>query len=223
MRVLVAIVTLAATVHAQQRVLDSGTLMISRAGVLIGREEFTIRSGRASGSGDGFTIAATAYYPADRSQASLAITVELAADSEPASFQLNVLDQRQRRIYAQLGPRRVTVRTLTASGESVREYPGGSRTLAADDSSFALYAVLPGRAAGTVQMISPREGRRAAHELKDLGFERTDVGARSVELHHLVLDGPSLTHLWFDEHDLLIKAEVPGAGLAASRAPTPQR
>ena len=119
MRVLVAIVTLAATVHAQQRVLDSGTLMISRAGVLIGREEFTIRSGRASGSGDGFTIAATAYYPADRSQASLAITVELAADSEPASFQLNVLDQRQRRIYAQLGPRRVTVRTLTASGESV--------------------------------------------------------------------------------------------------------
>src|SRR5439155_17542785 len=132
MRVLVAIVTLAATVHAQQRVLDSGTLMISRAGVLIGREEFTIRSGRASGSGDGFTIAATAYYPADRSQASLAITVELAADSEPASFQLNVLDQRQlnvldqrqRRIYAQLGPRRVTVRTLTASGESVREYPG---------------------------------------------------------------------------------------------------
>ena len=223
MRVLVAIVTLAATVHAQQRVLDSGTLMISRAGVLIGREEFTIRSGRASGSGDGFTIAATAYYPADRSQASLAITVELAADSEPASFQLNVLDQRQRRIYAQLGPRRVTVRTLTASGESVREYPGGSRTLAADDSSFALYAVLPGRAAGTVQMISPREGRRAAHELKDLGLERTDVGARSVELHHLVLDGPSLTHLWFDEHDLLIKAEVPGAGLAASRAPTPQR
>ena len=220
---LVAIVTLAATVHAQQRVLDSGTLMISRAGVLIGREEFTIRSGRASGSGDGFTIAATAYYPADRSQASLAITVELAADSEPASFQLNVLDQRQRRIYAQLGPRRVTVRTLTASGESVREYPGGSRTLAADDSSFALYAVLPGRAAGTVQMISPREGRRAAHELKDLGLERTDVGARSVELHHLVLDGPSLTHLWFDEHDRLIKAEVPGAGLAASRAPTPQR
>ena len=223
MRVLVAIVTLAATVHAQQRVLDSGTLMISRAGVLIGREEFTIRSGRASGSGDGFTIAATAFYPADRSQASLAITVELAADSEPASFQLNVLDQRQRRIYAQLGPRRVTVRTLTASGESVREYPGGSRTLAADDSSFALYAVLPGRAAGTVQMISPREGRRAAHELKDLGLERTDVGARSVELHHLVLDGPSLTHLWFDEHDRLLKAEVPGAGLAASRAPTPQR
>src|SRR5437016_1672515 len=223
MRVLVAIVTLAATVHAQQRVLDSGTLMISRAGVLIGREEFTIRSGRASGSGDGFTIAATAYYPADRSQASLAITVELAADSEPASFQLNVLDQRQRRIYAQLGPRRVTVRTLTASGESVREYPGGSRTLAADDSSFALYAVLPGSAPGAVHIISPREGRRAAHELKDLGLERTDVGARSVELHHLVLDGPSLTHLWFDEHDRLIKAEVPGAGLAASRAPTPQR
>ncbi|MBI4419754.1 MAG: hypothetical protein HY560_02940 [Gemmatimonadetes bacterium] len=221
----IASITVAlSTAASQQRVLDSGALTISQGGIVIGREEFTVRAGRASGGRDGFTIASSVFYPPDRAEATLAPVVEVGPDSVPITLQLDVFDGAQRRVYAQLGARRVTVRSVSPQGESVREYPGGGRFVIVDDSSFALNAIPPGRAPGSVSVLWPRHGRREAGELADLGMARTEVGVRSAELQHFQLTtGADTRDLWYDERGRLMKVDVPAAGLSAVRAPGPGR
>ncbi len=206
---------------AQQRVIDTGTLIISRAGAVIGREEFVVRVGRASTGREGFTISANAFYPSERTQASVVPVVELGPDSQPASLQI---DAGQQRVFAQIGARRVTVRMVSPQGESVREYPGGERLLVADDSSFALQAIPPGRTAGTVSLVWPRAGRRESGSLEDRGTERTELGAGAAALRHYVLKaGGTERHLWYDERGRLMKVELPAGSLSAVRAPEPGR
>lgn len=205
----------AARAAPQGPVIDSGTLVISRGGQVVGREEFTVRRGRSSGP-DGYTIASTVTYPPSSPTVTLAPVVELGPDSFPMQVQLDVYGDGQSRVYARFGPRRVTLRAVRPSGESARELPATGREIVADDSIFGIYALPPARRAR--QAVFARSGSRVPVELVDRGTERTTVQGVPRELRHEVLRlGTQEHHLWYDAEGRLMKVEVPALGLTAER------
>lgn len=206
------------TQSPQGPVVDAGTLVISRGGVVVGREEFTVRRGRSSGP-DGFTITTTARYSVPRVN-TLAPVVELGPDSLPVQVQFDVSGETQARAYARFGQRRITVRVVRPGGESAQELPASGRTLVADDSVFALYAIRP--APGPLQVLTPRNGQRASAELALLGTERTTLQGVGRELEHWVLRGADERHLWYDEAGRLMRVEAPSLSLSAERESAPR-
>lgn len=202
----------------QGPVLDAGTFVISRGGVVVGREEFTVRRGRSSAP-DGFTIATTARYTVPRAN-TLAPAVELGPDSLPVQVQFDVSGDNQARVYARLGQRRITVRVVRPSGESAREFPADGRTLIVDDSVFALYAMRP--PPGALQLLAPRSGQRTDAELASLGTEQTSLQGVGRPLEHWVLRGRDERHLWYDEAGRLMRVEIPALSLSAERESAPR-
>src|ERR1041384_3689220 len=152
-----------------QGVLDSGVLIISRSGTVIGKEEFVVRAGRASGD-RGFTVASRASYPPDHPRVGLSPVLELRPDSQPASLQIDLQGRPPRRGFAEFSPRRLSLRTVDGSHESVRQYPAPEHAFFLDDSAFALHAIPPQGPPGPVLMFWPRSGRRNLGSWSDRGI-----------------------------------------------------
>ena len=199
---------------------DAGTLVILSGATVVGREEFTVRRGQTAGPG--FTITTRAWYPAARPAVTLTIALELGADSLPTAMQLDVTGPDERRVYVVFGPRRVTVRSVRPNREAAREYPGGGRYLVADDSAFALHALVP-RGGGEFAAMAPRADRREPATAIWAGTERTLVGGVAHTLERVTLrQGSRVRHLWYDGAGRLMKAEDTGAGLVAERQEGPR-
>src|SRR3990172_11297621 len=107
------------TIPPQGPVLDAGTLVISRSGMVVGREEFTVRRGRSSGP-DGYTITSTVTYPPTSPTVTFSPVVELGPDSIPVQVQFDIYGDGQSRVYVRFGPRRMTLRVVRPGGESAR-------------------------------------------------------------------------------------------------------
>lgn len=213
--VLTATAVPAVSAAPQGPILDAGTLVISRSGAVVGREEFTVRRGR-SGGPDGYTITSTATYPPASPRVTLSPAVELGPDSIPVQVQFDIHGDGQARVYARFGPRRVTLRVVRPGGESARELPATGREIVADDSVFGLYAIPPAR--GTRQAVFPRSGARLPAEVVDRGTERTTLQGVPRELRHDVLRlGSQERHLWYDQDGRLMKVEIPALSLMAER------
>lgn len=201
---------------AQRLDLDRGRFVIRAEGSIVGEETFRIRR-LPLPDGAGFSIQTTASYPPD-GPASTTAVVELGPDSLPITVQLDAGPSR--RVIARIGERRMTVRTVTTSSETAREYPAPARLIVMDDSLFAPYAVLPGVRPGAVMLFSPRDGTRTSGALTAAGSGETQVAGRTVTLKHFILRTAGATiDLWFDDDGRLMKvAHVPD-GLDAERAP----
>lgn len=194
------------TIQGRER--DAGTLVVSVNGVGAGREEFSIREGRA-GSREGFTVTSRRL-SGEGGEVILLATTELGPDSQPVSAQL-ADPKAERRVYIQVSPRRVTVRAVTPAGESVREYRGGTPVWLADNESLAWFALMPRLGSGPLTTVWPREDRRETWEIGDRGLE-------SQSLRHIVLGTPrGERHLWYDAAGRLMRVEDPAAGLQAIR------
>lgn len=203
---------------AQGRILDQGVLRVVVGGTEIAREEFTVTVGSAVAGGAGLRITATAFYPPRRTKITISPLVELGPDSMPRLVQFEATNGDDERILAQIGPRRLTIRRISSRGESAHEYPGAPRTMIVDDSVFALYAVPPGTASGTVRLVSPRRDVRADYDLTNRGVEETVVAGERMKLLHLVLTrGADVRHLWYDASGRLMKVEIPSRQLYAER------
>lgn len=203
---------------AQGRILDQGVLRVVAGGTEIAREEFTVTLGSAVAGGARLRITTTAFYPPRRTKITISPYVELGPDSMPRMVQYAATNGDDERILAQIGPRRLTIRRISSRGESAREYPGAPRTLIVDDSVFALYAVPPGTASGTVRLVSPRRDVREDYYLTNRGVEQTVVEGEWMELLHLVLTaGADVRHLWYDDSGRLMKVEIPSRQLYAER------
>lgn len=203
---------------SQGRILDQGVLRVVAGGTEIAREEFTVTVGSTVAGGVGLRITATAFYPPRRTKITISPFVELGPDSMPRLVQYEATNGDDERILAQIGPRRLTIRRISSRGESAREYPGAPRTMIVDDSVFALYAVPPGTASGTVLLVSPRRDIRENYDLTNRGVEETVVAGERMELLHLVLTaGVDVRHLWYDDSGRLMKVEIPSRQLYAER------
>jgi len=209
----------------QGRLIDRAVLSIRHGSAEIGREEFSIRQGRAleTGAGfvsSGFTISAAAYYPSSRSYATATSIVHLGPDSQPSMARVDLEGSGKPTLFVDFSARRITVRHRTSAGESASQYPRAARSVVVDDSIMSLFAVLPSDAPGAVTLFYPRTGHREQTSLEDLGTETTLVAGDERRLRHWTLgSGDLLRHLWYDSAGRLIKIEMPAASLIATRIP----
>ena len=213
-----ALSSLAAGTAVGQETLDRGTLVIIQGDRVVGREKFLLRSGRRSGSPDGFTLSSSVSYPAERPLRTFTAVVEFLPDSQPVASILELQNGDQERVLMVIGPRRVTVRLKTAAGESAREYPAGGSVLLADDSVFAYHALPPNLSQPAARGMTLRGARRGEAELTDHGTEPTDVGPNTRALWHLsVTLGGVTRHLWYDDRGRLVKLSIPSKDLVVLR------
>lgn len=121
------------------------------------------------------------------------------------------------RVAVTAGPRRVTLRTATGAGnETASEYPGGPRTVVADERVLSLYALLPRNAPGAVTVYGPPPGGRRPGTLEAAGADQlpgTDTPTSRLTLR----SGEDVVHVWHGPDGRLIRVEIPGRGLSAER------
>ncbi len=209
---------------AQDHALDSGIFQIQRGATVIGREEFAIRRGRRVGAAFGFTVSARAAYPPARPTLRITSLIEFGPDSQPATGQIELADGEAKRLLVAVEPRRVTVRTITPSEESARQYPATGRTLIVDEALVSSFAFLPRGGVGPIAVIEPQALRRQVVELVDRGLDQTAVGRRTETLRHFTLgSGDEARHLWYDEQGRLQKLVVPATEVTAFRTDPEKR
>src|SRR4029078_9047221 len=140
-------------------------LIVRQAGREIGREEFTLASGRARGAA-GSTLTAAAKYPPTAPTTRLAAVLEQTPDKALAKFQLDVESPAGTTVIlpAASGARRFGPPGAKGS-ESGRELPGGPDVVLLDEQVYSLLAQVADLATptgGPLPAIYPRTGRRLA-------------------------------------------------------------
>jgi len=210
----------------QGRLLDRATMVISRDGEVVGREEFTLHRGRVLDGGagtfhTGYTLSTSGYYPTSRSYAGTMSVVAFNADSQPSSARMDLEGTGQPNVFVDFTARRITVRNRTSTGESAGQFPKPARMLVVDESLLCSFAVvLPGNGDGSVVLFYPRSGRSARARLEDHGTQPTEVAGGERRLRHWTLGtGDVIRHLWYDSSGRLVKIDIPSERLTAYRSP----
>jgi hypothetical protein len=158
-------------------------LVIEQRGREVGREEFTLRSGRGRGA-PGSTLIAVARYPAVNPQLTLAATLERTPESALAKFQLEVHGPDGTTVILAAGSgARLIVRTVAKGSEAGRELPGGPDVVLLDEGVYSLYTAVADLATSGGRALTgvfPRTSRRVSFRAKlESGG---DAGAKQVAL-----------------------------------------
>lgn len=211
----------AAPLAAQQRMIDEGTLIVTKNGAPIGREVFRIvRSPSASGE----LYRATANISVGEQR----ITPVLSVDSlgTPVSYDVGVRAGTKAvlQLQARTRPARFAVHEQTSTGEAAREYVVPKRYTVLDDDIFHhYYFVALAGTAGSVAVIDPQGHAQTAAALQRIGSEQVDIGGRSLASTHYVLVGGDLRReFWVDAEGRLLKVSIPDRGLQAVRDEPPR-
>jgi hypothetical protein len=189
-------------------------LVIRQADREIGREEFTLASGRGRGS-SGTTLTATAKYPPTAPTTRLAAVLERTPEAALAKFQLDVEGPGGTTVILAAGSgARLIVRTVAKGSESGRELPGGPDVVLLDDQVYSLLAQvadLATPAGRPLTAIYPRTGRRLA-----LTARREAAGEAGSA--RTVLSGDLSATVVTDAAGRVVRVEVPGQGIVVQRS-----
>ena len=211
----------AAPALAQGRMVDEGTLILSRNGAPIGREVFRIvRTPSAAGE----LYRATANISVGEQH----ITPTLSADSSgtPLSYEVAVRSGSKSvlKLLAQTRPARFAVHEQTANGDASREYVVPKRYTVLDGDIFHhYYFVTLAGAAGSVAVIDPQGHAQVVASLQRSGSEQLEIGNKVLAATHYVLvAGNAQREFWVDSEGRLLKVSIPDRGLVAIRDEPPR-
>ena len=189
-------------------------LVVRQGGREIGREEFTLASGRGRGAA-GSTITATAKYPPTAPTTRLAAVLERTPDAALAKFQLDVESPAGTTVILAAGSgARLIVRTVAKGSESGRELPGGPDVVLLDDQVYSLLSQVADLATPEgrpLTAIYPRTGRRLA-----LNARREAPGEGGAT--RTVVSGDLSATVVTDPAGRVVKVELPGQDIVVQRA-----
>jgi hypothetical protein len=215
--------TLLLLVLLWQTPVDDGSLVVRGDTAIIAHETFHLASTRGGATGPGWTLATSVRY--QYPSLVLAPIVDVTADTMPSNLEFDVADPRDpQRIRGMLSHGRFTVRFLGRQSEKAREFPGTGRIAVLDDSVFALYVLVAGRAGPEpveLTAIVPRASRRETVTIRDLGISTTLVNGVTMRLRHVTVSGGvnQLVDVWLDDDAHLQKVEIPSRHVRAERLP----
>ena len=197
---------------ASAQILDEGSLEIRKAGLLVGREDFTL-SGSAGG---GRSLATLARFPASRPQVHVQALLEVTPEGTVAALQI---DSRRSeglsRIVAAPIHDHLTVRQTSRDAESSREYPRAAAAVILDDELAAPYRLLADRASGPesrLEVFFPRSGRRGTVSV-------TRQPPDSAGVTRLLLAGALTGSLRTDRTGRLLRVELDDGTVAQRPEP----
>jgi hypothetical protein len=189
------------------------SLVVTQEEREIGREGFTLRSGRGRGA-PGSTLVAVSRYPATNPLLKVAATLERTPEFALAKFQLDVEGPNGTTIILAAGSgARLIVRTVAKGSEAGRELPGGPDVVLLDESVYSLYtavADLATPAGKSLTGVFPRTGRRAS-------FVARREGGAGTGAARVTLTGDLTGTLATDSKGRLQRLELPGSGILVSR------
>jgi hypothetical protein len=208
MRIAAVLLLLVPAGQAMAQEAPATKLVIQQGGREIGREEFTLQTGRGRGA-PGSSLRATARYPANNPTLTLAATLERTPESALAKFQLDVEGPNGPTVILAAGSgARLIIRTVAKGSEAGRELPGGPDVVLLDDGVYSLYiavADVATPAGKALTAVFPRTARRASF------VAQRDAGGR------VNLTGGIRGTLVTDSRGL-VSLELPDSGTRVSRA-----
>lgn len=219
-----AFVLAASPALAQTGANDSGTFEVFVGGHRAGSEEFTIQQ---IGSGTHSSIVATGHVqlqlPAGRVELSPRLRTN-GFEANPVSYEVVVGGSAPRRVVGTVGDGRVSARTITASGEQMKEFLASNGAVVLDEGvAHQYYFVARRLRSGTLPVILPGENRQVMARVSDRGEERIAVGDQAAQLYHLVVQpqGGDERHVWVDALGRVVKVEIPARDYVAVRTQLP--
>ena len=211
----------ASPVLAQGRMIDEGTLIVTKNGAPFGREVFRIvRSPTASG--DLYRATATVSVGEQR------IVPILTADTSgtPVTYEVTVRAGTRNVLHlvARTRPARFAVSEQTTTGEASREYVVPKRYTVLDGDIFHhYYFVSLAGEASSVAVIDPQGHAQVVAALQRSGSEQLDIGGKVLATTHYVLvAGAAKREFWVDSEGRLLKVSIPDRGLLAVRDEAPR-
>jgi hypothetical protein len=189
------------------------TLIISQGEKEIGREDFTLVTGRGRGAA-GTTLSATARYPATSPTTRLTAQLERTPQFAIAKFQLDVESPSGTTVILAAGSgARLVVRTVAQGSESGRELPGGPDVVLLDDEVLSLYSAIADLATPSgkrLTAIFPRSGKRVGLTA------RLESGGQGQQ--RILLTGDVAGTLVTDTEGRLHRLELPAQDKVVTRA-----
>lgn len=209
----------ATTLAAQGRIVDEGTLLVTRPGVPAQTESFRIRV-------DNGTILATGQVNAGPHRVTSALTTDTLGT--PIDYKLDVRDNGSptMSISAIARSGRLTARSQVPRGdESTREYPivSGTSLILDDELLHQTYFLPLGKRTGSMQIIRPHASRGGAVTLNALGLEPVTIAGKQVTgTHYSLVNGSAVRDFWVDSMGRLLQVQIPSAGIKAVREELPR-
>ena len=205
---------LAAPLPMYAQVIDEGVFSIRYDGREIGREDFTIRTGRGpDGNTAGTTISTITRYPALDPVTTIAVVLERTTTGHFTVFQLEYeAPEASERYLAGQDRGRITLHRFAEGSQSAREYPGGENAFVMVDSVFALNQVLIDLAmtgGGNATAYLARSGRRTQVRVAPIGPD----GEGQV----VTLQGDRNAKVWLDDAGRVRRMEFPDVSLTIVR------
>ena len=197
-----------APVSAQ--VIDEGVFSIRRSGTEIGREEFTITSGRGpDGKTAGTTISAVARYPALAPTTTITTVLERSLSGRFTVFQLEYQAPGVAEQYLGAQDRgRITIHRFSAETREARQFPGGEAAYVMMDSVYALHQVLAD--------LATMEGASTTVYLARDGTRRR-ITATLGDGQSVKLSGDVQATILLDSANRIMRIEFPGTSVTAIR------
>jgi hypothetical protein len=207
-------------VPAQGTPFDEGTFVVTRNGVVVGKEAFRIV--RSGGKDQLYTSTAQCAFGDRR------ISPALSADRAgvPLLYRVEVKNggEIEERLQATGRPGRLHAVLQTRTGESSKEYVVANGAVILDDDVYHQHFFVPlARRSGQVIVVVPRRNSQVVGRLDDRGTDKIRVDGRDVVAVHLVITLPDgARDLWFDESGRLLKVAMPARGVIALREELPR-
>jgi hypothetical protein len=216
----------AAPAAAQTAQLDEGSFRILVSGREVGVETFSIRQ---SGTGADAVIIAQGRVVLDAAAggSEVVANVQLAgAGLRPVAYDVELHGADARRINARITGSRASARTVSPSGETMREYLVSDGAVLLDDGVAHHYYFIAQRlAAGATRtpIIVPRESRQIQATIESVGEESISAGGQTVRATRLNVTpaGGDLRSVWIDAQGRVLRVEISARNYVAVRTALP--
>lgn len=219
---LVAVAILAAPASAQTVRLDEGTFRILVGGREVGSETFSLRQ---NGTGADAIVIAQGRVILDANETTANVQLS-GAGLQLVAYDVELSGQDARRIRASVSRGRASSRTLSAAGETMKEYLVGDGAVLLDDGVAHHYFMIAKRAdagASSAPILIPRESRQVQASITVSGEESISAGGTTVQARKIVVQpaGGDARTVWVDGAGRVLRVEIPARNYVAVRTALP--
>jgi hypothetical protein len=218
----VAFACIGAPAAAQTVRLDEGTFRILVDGREVGTETFSLRQ---NGTGADAVVIAQGRVVLDSNETTA--NVQLAGTGlRLVAYDVELSGADARRIRASVSGSRASARTLSAAGETMKEYLVSDGAVLLDDGVAHHYYMIAQRAeAGSrsTPILIPRESRQVQATITVAGSESVSAGGSTVTAQRIVVqpEGGDTRTVWVDAEGRVLRVEIPARNYVAVRAALP--
>jgi hypothetical protein len=209
---------------AQTVQLDEGTFRLLVGGREVGVETFSIR--RNGDGADAVVIAQGRVVLGNGGDEVIANVQVAGAGLRPVAYDLELRGGDARRIRGSVTGNRAAARTVSPTGETMREYLVTDGAVVLDDGVAHHYYFIAQRAAAgatSTPIMVPRESRQMQATIALGEQESVSTGGTTISGRRLTVQtaGGDARHVWIDPQGRVLRVEIPARGYVAVRTTPP--